>query len=360
MVKHIKKFSKKAGLKPGTVVHIGERKVETVKISVIDYDQTNHQTLELKSIEECFPYKETLSLTWIDICGLHDVELIAKLGHHFGLHDLVLEDIANTGQRPKIEEADDYIFIVLKMLYHDNKTGELVSEQVSLVFGTNFLLSFQEKEGDVFDNVRQRIEKTVPRVRFLGTDYLAYALMDAVIDHYFIVLENDGEKIEALEEDLVTNPKREDIETIHEMKRELLGMRRRIWPLREVVGGLERSESPLIHDYTKPYVRDLYEHVVQVIDTVETFREMVSGLLDIYLSSISNRMNEVMKVLTIIATIFIPLGFLAGIYGMNFDTSVSPFNMPELGLKYGYLLFWLVALAVGGGLVMYFRKRKWL
>lgn len=360
MTRLMKRVSKKAGMKPGSVVHVGDRKVDKVKIDIIDYDETSHRASEAKDVQDCLPYKDSSTVTWIDVCGLHDVDMISTLGKHFGFHDLVLEDVANTGQRPKMDDMDQYVFIVLKMLYYDSESGHLASEQVSIIFGSTYLISFRERDGGILDSVRRRIEKTVPRVRFLGTDYLAYALMDAVVDNYFVVLESLGEKIEVLEEDLVDNPKQEDIEAIHEMKRELLGIRKRIWPLREVVSGLERIESPLLHDYTQPYVRDLYEHVIQVSDTVETFRDMVSGLLDIYLSSVSNRMNQVMKVLTIIATIFIPLSFIAGIYGMNFDTSVSPFNMPELGLKYGYILFWVAVVFVGGGLVVFFKRQKWL
>lgn len=360
MARLMKRVSKKTGLGPGSVVHVGDRKVDEVKISIVDYDQTNHRTHVTGREEDCLPNKDLSSVTWIDVCGLHDVEIVTGIGQKFGIHELVLEDIANTGQRPKIGNTDEYVFIVLKMLYFDDKTDQLLSEQVSLVFGSNYLLSFQERETDVFESVRHRLEKTIPRDKFLGTDYLAHALMDAVVDHYYIVLESIAERIEELEEDLVDNPKHQHIETIYELKRELVGIRRRIWPLREVVGGLERLESPLIHDYTQLYVRDLYEHVVQVSDTVETFRDIVSGLLEIHLSSVSNRMNQVMKVLTIIATIFIPLSFVAGVYGMNFDTSVSPFNMPELGFKYGYIFFWIAVVLIGSGLLILFRRQKWL
>ncbi len=360
MTRLIKRLSKKAGMTPGSVVHVGERKTEKVSIRVIDYSETDYQEKQVKSVEECFPFKDTPTITWIDISGLHEVDVLTKIGRHFEMHPLVLEDIANTGQRPKMEDSKDYIFLVLKMLYHSTDKEEIISEQVSLVFGKNFVISFQEQEGDVFDYVRQRIRKTVPRVRFMGADYLAYAIMDAVVDHYYLILEHLGETIEELEEDLTRNPRREDLEEIYRVKRQLVGIRKRVWPLREVVGGLDRLESELIHGYSRPYIRDLYEHTVQVIDTVETFRDMVSGLLDIYLSSVSNRMNEVMKVLTIIATIFIPLGFLAGVYGMNFDTSVSSFNLPELGLRYGYIGFWAVVLMIAGGLAWFFRRKHWL
>jgi len=254
----------------------------------------------------------------------------------------------NTGQRPKLEESKDYLFIVLKMLQYDDTTGEIKAEQVSLIAGSNFVISFQESEGDVFNHVRERIRKTTPRVRF------AYALVDAIVDGYFSILENLGEQIESLEDKLLHAPSSQNLATIHELKRELVFMRRSVWPLREVVGGFDRLESELVHDFTRPYLRDLYEHTVQVIDTVETFRDMLSSLLDLYLSSLSNRMNEVMKVLTIIATIFIPLTFIAGIYGMNFKF------MPELEWYWGYFAALFVMAIVVVFMVFYFRRKGWL
>jgi len=360
MVRLIKKSSHKAGSKPGTLMFVGEQKTERPRISIIDFSETEFREMEVESVEQCFPYRDTETITWIDVVGLHDVTVISRIGEHFGLHPLVMEDIVHTGQRPKAEETGDFFYIVLKMIYDSGDNGEYSSEQVSILFGKNVVISFQEKEGDVFNAVRERIRTTIPRVRFMGADYLAYSLIDAIVDNYFIVLEKIAEHIEDLEDDLVAQPTPEDLARIQRMKRELILMRKRIWPLRELVGTIERSESKLIHDYTRIYIRDLYEHVIQVIDTVETFREMLTGLLDIYLSSVSNRMNEVMKVLTIIATIFIPLGFLAGVYGMNFNPEAGPFNMPELGFEYGYISFWLIALLIGGGLFWFFRKRGWL
>lgn len=360
MVSLIKKQSKKAGLGPGTVVFVGERKVEKTTISIIDYDEANYQEKQVASIEECFPFKDTPTVTWINIDGIHDIGVIEKLGVQFDFHPLILEDIANTGHRPKMEETEHYIFLTLKMIYFEAQGGEIIAEQVSIIFGENYVISFQERAGDVFDSVRERIKKTVPRSRFLGSDYLAYSLVDATVDHYFSVLENIGDGIESIEEELITNPGTRSLQSINDLKRELALMRKRVWPLREVVGSLERTESKLVHKSTRIYLRDLYEHVIQVIDTVETFRDMTSSLLDIYLSSVSNKMNEVMKVLTIFATIFIPLGFLAGVYGMNFDHSASPFNMPELGWRFGYLFFWLIAILLGGGLLWFFRRKGWL
>ncbi len=248
-------------------------------------------------------------ISWINICGIYREDIIEKLGNHFGLNPLIMEDILNTGHRPKLEFTDDYIFIMLKMLYKNSDGGLFKSEQVSIFFNKNVVITFQEKRGDVFDPTRLRIQKKVPRKRFLGADYLAYSLIDAIVDNYFIVMEDIGDSLETLEDDLMANPTKEQLESIHTIKRELIFIRKALWPLREVIGGLDRIEEPLVKKDTHSYLRDLYEHTIQVIDTVETFRDMVTGLLDVYLSSISNRMNEVMKVLTIIATIFIPLGF---------------------------------------------------
>ncbi len=360
MAKLIKKHSQAKGLKPGQAIFIGQKKVDKTRIRVIDYSETEINEFDVSTVEECFPFKDKPTVTWINIDGLHDVTVIEKIGQHFGMHPLVMEDIANTGQRPKLEINDNYIFLVLKMLYLDDSNNDIISEQFSFIFGDNFVISFQERIGDVFEPVRDRLRKTLPRVRFMTSDYLAYTLVDAVVDHYFTVLEGVASKIESMEDVLIDNPKPTDLETIHDLKRQLIFMRKATWPLREVVGGFERAESKLIKGSSKVYLRDLYEHTIQVIDTVETFRDMVSGLLDIYLSSISNKMNEVMKVLTIIATIFIPLGFLAGVYGMNFDTSKSALNMPELGLPFGYILFWILALMIGGGLFIFFKRKRWL
>jgi magnesium transporter len=360
MSRLIKKHSKSKGLQPGTVVFVGDKKAEKTRIRIIDYDISNIEEKEVTSIEDCFLFKDKPTITWINIDGLHEVDIIEKIGAHFGIHPLIMEDIANTGQRPKLETSDSYLFLVLKMLRCNSDDGKIRSEQFSFVVGKNFVISFQERVGDVFEPVRERIRKREPRVRFMNADYLAYTLVDAIVDGYFSVLETLGERIEGMEDILVNDPRPEHLETIHELKRELIIMRKAVWPLREVVGGLERLESALVKDSTRVYLRDLYEHTIQVIDTVETFRDMVSSLLDIYMSSISNKMNEVMKVLTIMATIFIPLGFLAGVYGMNFDTAASPFNLPELGLRFGYPMFWGLVILIGGGLFTFFKRKGWL
>jgi magnesium transporter len=358
MPRLIKKISKKIGAPPGTVVFIGDQKTEQVTIEIIDYDGDKFEQKFVAAVEDCFPFKESSTVSWININGIHDVEQIQRLGEHFEIHPLILEDISNTGHRPKIEDGGNFIFVILKMLSHDEK-NKIVSEQASLLMGKNLVITFQEKAGDVFDPVRERI-KRLPRKRFLNADYLAYALMDIVVDNYFVILEQFGDTLEVLEDEFVNDPSPENLETIHDLKYQLIFMRKTFWPLREVIGGLERTESKLMKKEIRPYLRDLYEHTIQVIDTSEIYREMVSGLLDIYLSSVSNKMNQVMKVLTIMATIFIPLGFLAGVYGMNFNTDTSPFNMPELSFRYGYILFWLVALVIGFGLFFFFKRKKWL
>jgi len=351
MAKLIRKVSKKKGLPPGSLIHVGEKKEEKIKISIIDYDEKQHQEKVIERIEECFPFKDKPTVTWVNIDGIHNTGIIEKMGKHFNLHPLLLEDILNTDQRPKIEDFDGYLFIVLKMLYYQEE--EVNSEQVSLIIGSNFVISFQEKEGDVFNPIRDRIRNNKGRVRKMGADYLAYCLIDAIVDNYFIILEKTGEKIEGMEDELIADPAPETLQTIHNLKRDTIFLRKSVWPLREVISTLERSESALIKESTGIFLRDVYNHTIQVMDTIESYRDMVSGMLDIYLSSISNRMNEVMKVLTIIATIFIPLTFLAGIYGMNFK------YMPELEWRWGYFGILSIMVVVGILMFIYFKRRKW-
>lgn len=348
------KRSRKTGLPPGTLIHIGEKKTETVKIKIIDYDEVHFQEKEAKTVEECFPFKDKPTVTWINIDGLHQVDVIEKIGKNFEFHPLLLEDILNTEQRPKMEDFDNYIFIVLKMLYYEEKADEIKPEQISLIFGRNFVISFQEREGDIFNSVRERIRNGKGRIKKMGADYLAYSLMDTIVDNYFIILEKLGERIEDLEEELIANPAPKTAKTIHNLKREMIFLRKSVWPLREVISGLERCGSSLIQESTRIYLRDVYDHTIQVIDSIETFRDMLSSMIDIYLSSISNRMNEVIKMLTIIATIFIPLTFIAGVYGMNFK------YMPELEWRWGYPVIWSVMLTIGILMLIYFKRKKWI
>jgi len=354
MPRFIKKSSKKAGLSPGSLVHIGDRKSEKIRITLMNYDSETLLEKQLPDIQATFPHRDTPPVSWINVDGLHETEVIEKIGGHFGIHPLVLEDIVNTGQRTKAEEFENYIFIVLKMLLYDDAGGHIVAEQVSLILGPHFLISFQEKEGDVFDFVRERIRKARGRIRKSGCDYLAYALMDAVVDHYFVILEKLGDKIEHLEEQLLENTTRVMLEDIHHLKREMIFLRKQVWPLREVLNSLIKDPSELVRETTHIFLRDVYDHTIQVIDTIESFRDILSGLSDLYLSTVSNRMNEVMKVLTIIATIFIPLTFIAGIYGMNFEF------MPELKWPWAYPALWLVLIIIAYAMLSWFRKKKWL
>jgi len=354
MQRFIKKSSKTRGLPPGSLVHIGEKKTEKIKISIIDYSANKFEEKEIKNVEECFSLKRKPSVSWINIDGLHEIDVIEKIGHCFDIHPLVLEDILDTDQRPKMEEFDKYIFLVLKMLYNDNKTHEIRSEQVSLIFGPNFVISFQETIGDVFDSVRERIRKNKGRIRKMGSDYLAYALIDAIVDNYFSILEKIGERVEDMEQDVVSKPEPEILQKIYNLKREMIYLRKSVWPIRELINNLLREESRLIKKNTHIFLRDLYDHTIQVIETIETFRDMITGMLDIYMSSISNKMNEVMKVLTIFAAIFIPLTFIAGVYGMNFE------NMPELGWSFGYFMVLIIMLLVGILLLGFFKHKKWL
>jgi magnesium transporter len=349
-----KKRSTKTGLPPGVLIHIGEKKAEKVSINILDYDEVHFEEKAVKTIEECFPFKDKPTTTWINIDGLHQVEIVEKIGKNFDFHPLLLEDILNTEQRPKIEDFETYIYIVLKMLDHEDKTNEINSEQISIIFGHNFVISFQETEGDVFNPIRERIRTGKGRIRKMGSDYLAYSLIDAIVDNYFLILEKLGENIEDVEETMISNPTSETLHAIHRLKRKMISLRKSVWPLREVVSALERSDSSLIQASTRIYLKDVYDHTIQVIDTVETYRDMLSGMLDVYLSSISNKMNEIMKVLTIIATIFIPLTFVAGVYGMNFEF------MPELKWEWGYPAIWVVMLTIGISMLFYFRKKKWL
>lgn len=354
MLKFTKKTSKRSGTAPGTLVHIGEKTTDRVRITVVDYvaDQLREQELEI--IEDALLFKDAPTATWLNIDGIHNVDLIEKIGKNFNIHPLTLEDIVNAGQRPKVEEFEDYLYFVFKMLHVDEVTNEIRSEQVSLVLGNNFLISFQEVTGDVFEPVRERIRKGRGRIRKGGVDYLAYALIDAVVDHYFVILEKIGTVIETLEEDLLAEPTKETMQGIHDLKRELIYLRKQVWPTREVINTVAKGELSLVQESTGVFFRDVYDHTIQIVDTIESYRDVLSGMLDLYLSTVSNRMNEVMKVLTIMATIFIPITFVAGMYGMNFK------YMPELEWKWGYPAVWSLVVGIALGLIVFFKRKKWL
>ncbi len=345
-----------------------EKPMERPKITIIDYDEQHYHEAEAKEVEECFRFKDMSSVTWINIDGLHQMDVLEKLGSCYGIHPLVLEDIL-TDQRPKIEDYDDYIFIVLKMLYYDEEGDRkaddeddedglgdtnLDVDQVSMILGPNFIISFKEKEVDVFNPLRDRLRTAKGKIRKQGADYLAYSMIDAIVDHYFLIMETLGERFEDLEDAVVSDPEPGILPIIYNLKRDMLFLRKSVWPLREAISKMQRSDSHLVSEAIKIYLRDVYDHTIQVIENVETFRDMSASLLETYLSSLSNKLNEVIKLLTIISTIFIPLTFLAGLYGMNFRF------MPELDSPFGYPAVLILMLMVVVVMMVYFRKKEWI
>ena len=351
-MKLVQKRSKKTGLPPGTLVHIGERKSEHVTVTVFRYSTTSCKELHVEQVDELSSPADE-SVIWINVGGVHKVEMVETLGKQFSLHPLLLEDVTNTDQRPKLDDYEAYIFLVMKMLSLTDRK-DIAVEQVSFVLGKNYVISFQENGTDVFQPVRERLRGGKGRLRQSGADYLLYALVDAIVDQYFAVLELSGEQIEAVQQAVVDDPKPETLNEIHALKRQLLFVRRAVWPLRDVMTNLSRSDCPFLQHPTKVFFRDVYDHVVQIVDTIEILREMVSASLDIYLSSVSYRLNAIMRVLTVITTIFMPLSFIASIYGMNFE------YMPELRSPWGYPLVLGVMAAVGVGMLVLFRNKRWL
>ena len=346
------KRSKKTGLSPGSLVHVGAEYAEKSKITIIRYNETIFEEKEVASISDLPEAKNNEGIVWINVDGL-DAKLIEDIGGIYDLHPLILEDILNTDQRPKTEDLGDYIYIVLKNFKNQDNVN-VPSEQVSIILGNNFILSFKERETSLFEPIRERLRGNKGRIRKAGPDNLAHALIDNVVDNYFFVLEELEEKIEYLEDALVTQTSPVNLQAIHNLKKELIVLRKSLWPLREAISTLERTDSELITASTHIYFKDIFDHIIAIIETVETYREMLSGMLDIYLSTVSNRLNKVMKVLTIIATIFMPLTFLAGVYGMNFK------YMPELEWRFGY--FGVLGVMLGIALLMlkYFKNKKWL
>lgn len=346
-------YSEKTGLPPGTVVYSGEAQTSRVKLTLIQFDEKELFEKDFYDVDECLLHTVQNKVTWINVDGIHDTEVIKKIGDKFNIHPLTLEDIANTEQRPKFEDYESYLVSVMKMIIYNKK---IVSEQLVIILLDNqTVVSFQEAQGgDAFDLIRMRIRQGKGRVRKMGADYLAYCLIDSVVDFYFVALEKIGDHIETLEDELLENPGKRTIMMLHEMKREMIFLRKAVWPMRELISNLERTESKLIKKPTRIFLRDLYDHTIRVIDTVETFRDLLSGMMDVYLSSVSNKMNEVMKVLTIISTIFIPVTFIAGVYGMNFE------YMPELKSPYGYWITWAVMLTMILSMLLYFRRKKWI
>ncbi|MEX0844781.1 MAG: magnesium/cobalt transporter CorA [Balneolaceae bacterium] len=351
-LKH-KKRSKKPGEAPGTLKFTGEQRVDEVKVNLYDYDAEQLSEHDLTKIDASKPYLESPSKTWVNVTGLHNVDKLKEIWNYFELHPLIQEDIISTSQRAKIEEYPKHMFFVLRLMMVDENSRDLNVEQISIVLSNNSVLSFQESEYPVFEPVLHRLRNGAPRLRSNGPDYLAYALIDTIVDYYFKVLEHFGDDIEELEDKILADFDNTIPEQIHALRRKLIFFRKVVWPLRDNLNSLMRDESHLIQNDNKIYYRDVYDHLVQIIDGIENYRDMVIGMLDMHMSQVSNRMNEVMKVLTIIATIFIPLTFIAGIYGMNFE------SMPELAWKWGYPAVWGIIVAVTTGMVIYFKRKNW-
>jgi len=342
------------GLPPGTPVHVGAARAGKVRVTVIDYDAHDLRQKEIAAVEELSSSRDSPSVTWINVDGLHDTKLLENIARAFGLHHLILEDILNTTQRPKFEESADTLFVVAKMLEWGPAGLVIPAEHVSIILGAGFVISFQERPGDVFEPIRQRIRTGKGRIRKMGADYLAYSLLDAIVDKYFIVIDDLGGEIEDLEERVESDPSTPTLSRLRRLRQQVLFLRRSIWPMREVVSALAKSETPMFAETLAPYLRDLYDHTIQVMDIIETLRDGIAGMFDVYMSSVSNRMNDVMKVLTIIATVFIPITFIAGLYGMNFKF------MPEVQWRWGYPIVLLIMAAAVAAMLFYFRRRKWL
>jgi magnesium transporter len=355
-------FSKRyhpPGTSPGTLQQIEKRPGSPLRMLVVDYTASEFTERELAAAEDSREFLERDTLTWIHVQGDAEPEIMRQLGTVFGLHSLALEDVINTGQRPKIDDYDEQIFIALTHTVRDPESGDVSLEQLSVFAGRNFLVSFHPGASDPFAPVRRRLRNNAGRIRGRGIDYLLYSLLDLVVDEGFPVLESLGDELEQLEDELLEKPTRDLLPRLHRLKRTLLIMRRMLWPQREVLGKLLRDESGIIGDDNQVYYRDCYDHTIQIMELIETYRDVITGLLDIYLSSVSYRLNEIMRVLTVIATIFIPLTFIVGVYGMNFQHADSPWAMPELRWYYGYPLVWLLMIGVLVGMLVYFRRRNW-
>lgn len=340
------------GAPPGTLFYNGEQTTERIKITLIEFNETEFFEEEFYDLSDCLSHVDNTMVKWINVEGVHNTALIEKIGKLYNLHPLTLEDIVHIDQRPKYEDYDHYILTIMKMISYDT---EVHAEQLSLILLDNTVISFQEPTGgDAFDIIRNRLRQSKGRVRKLKADYLFYALMDAVVDCYFNAMEKIGDKLELIEEEIMNDPKRESLVQLYNLKREVIYLRKQVWPLRDMISNLLRSENGFISENTQLFMRDLQDHSTRIIDTVETYRDLLSGIMDIHLSTNANKMNEVMKVLTIMSTIFIPVTFIAGVYGMNFE------NMPEIKSTYGYYVVWAIMLAIIGGLIFYFRRKKWM
>lgn len=343
---------------PGTVTYIGPEIELKTRVRKIQYNESFYEDLPVKKIADCLPdTSHPEAISWLDVDGIHETDVIEKIGKLYNLHPLLLEDIVNTEHKPKLEVFDQgHIFLTLKMLHIDSVSPLVVSaEHVSFVLGNRILLSFQEERtDDIFTPVISRLKASAGKTRRNGSDYLLFALMDVIVDNYFVILEKFGENLETIEDQVISGVTKLSLNDLYAFKRELTWVRRSVWPLRDMINQLIREDNQIVSKEVIPYYRDLYDHVMQVIDTIESFRELLASLADVHLSTISNRMNSVMKTLTIFSAIFMPLTFIVGVYGMNFD------NMPELRLKYGYFYIWGIMAVITTGMIIYFRRRKWM
>ena len=340
------------GAPPGTLFYNGEERNDVVKITLIEYNETEYFEQDFFDLSDCMDHVKPNMVKWINVDGIHQTDIVEQICKKYNVHALTMEDIVHVDQRPKFEDYDHYVFAVMKMISY---TDEVSSEQLGIILLENTVISFQEPNGgDAFDIIRTRLRQAKGRVRRLGADYLAYALMDAVVDCYFTAIEKIGDKVEQIEEEIIAATDKKSLMDLYHLKREMIYLRKQVWPMRDMINNMIRSETTLINPASDIYLRDLSDHVTRIIDTVETYRDLLSGIMDIYLSTNANKMNEVMKVLTIMSSIFIPVTFIAGVYGMNFD------NMPELHTKNGYFVTWGVMITLIIGLLIYFRRKKWL
>ncbi|HKI46183.1 MAG TPA: magnesium/cobalt transporter CorA [Balneolales bacterium] len=351
---------KKPGLPPGTLVHVGREWDTPVTINLTMFDSEEYTEQVIDNVEDIPKVLDQAKRSWIHISGVHDMQILEKIGTLFGIHPLVLEDVANTTQRSKIEAYDQYLFIVVKSLTNTNPTVSVDVEQISILLMNNTIISFQESDRPLFSVIRDRLSINGSRIRNSGVDYLAYSLVDNLIDHYFSIINDFTLRIEEVEDEVLDDPTQETLHEIQHLRRELINVRKVIWPLRDTLNSLYRDESQFVSHEIKIYIRDVFDHCLHLIDMVENHREMLMSLTDSYMSGVSNRMNEVMKVLTIIATIFMPLSFIASLYGMNFDTSISPYNMPELKFYFGYPMTIGLMVLIAIAMLIYFRKKNWL
>jgi magnesium transporter len=354
MAKSLRKMARKAGMPPGSLLYTGEKEHLPAQITITRYNEQAFEENKFDQLTECSLVCDPAAVTWINVSGIHHLKNLEKLGECFKIHPLVLEDILDPEQRPKIEDYDDYLYIILKTISYAPDTNEIGAEQVSLVLGANYVITFHEGEEDIFGSIRDRLLKAKGRMRKMGSDYLAYTIIDQIVDNYFVELDNFSDKVESLEDEVVARPSPQTLRDVHQFKNDMIMLRKSLWPLREVIARLERRESPLISENLANYFRDVYDHTIIAIDTVETYRDILSGMLDIYLSSMSNRLNQIMKVLTIIATIFMPLTFITSLYGMNFK------NMPETQWEYGYFYILGVIVVIALAMFEFFRKKQWL